>query len=194
MKSTPAVAVKEVRSGGRTGRMADLRRRITTLRETIRCHDHLYYVLDRPEISDQEYDRLFDELRTLEREYPELITPDSPTQRVGGTPISSFAQVRHLAPMLSLGSSTDTEAVRQFDSRVRRETGRAVTYVLEPKFDGLSVELVYEKGLFVRASTRGDRLVGEGVTKNVKTIRSVPLRLWTEIRAAPSLLAIRGEL
>jgi DNA ligase (NAD+) len=164
------------------------------LRETIRHHDYLYYVLDQPEIPDEEYDRLFAELRQLEQDHPELITPDSPTQRVGGAPLPSFPEVQHLAPMLSLESVTGTEAVRQFDSRVRRELGRTnVAYVLEPKFDGVSLELVYEQGSLARASTRGDGMVGEGVTANVRTIPSAPLRLWTKALAAPRVLAVRGE-
>jgi DNA ligase (NAD+) len=175
-------------------RPVETRRRIDSLREAIRGHDYQYYVLDRPEISDEEYDRLFEELQHLEQAHPELVTPDSPTQRVGGAPLSSFPQVRHLSPMLSLDSATADGAVRQFDSRVRQELRRKkVTYVLEPKFDGLSLELVYEQGRLARASTRGNGLVGEGVTENVKTMRSVPLRLRTESLSAPRLLALRGE-
>jgi DNA ligase (NAD+) len=167
-------------------------RRIEALRDAIRQHDHAYYVLDRPTIADEGYDRLFDELRRLEQEYPQLITADSPTQRVGGTLLPSFAPVRHLAPMLSLNSSTNPDAVRQFDRRVRQALdGRPVTYVIEPKFDGLSLEIVYEDGQFVRASTRGDGVRGEGVTENVKAIRSVPLRLRG--KHAPRVLAVRAE-
>jgi DNA ligase (NAD+) len=166
--------------------------RIDELREAIRQHDHAYYVLDRPAISDEDYDRLFDELRRLEQAYPQLITADSPTQRVGGAPLPSFTQVRHLTPMLSLDSSTSPDVVRQFDRRIRQAVrDRPMRYVLEPKFDGLSLELVYEDGRFVRASTRGDGVRGEGVTENVKAIRSVPLQL----RGAqtPRVLAVRAE-
>lgn len=172
---------------------AEARRRAEELRAAIRRHDYLYYVLDRPEISDEEYDRLFDELRQLEDAYPALTTPDSPTQRVGGAPLSEFPEVRHLAPMLSLESVTDPEEVRRFDQRVRERLGRNVAYVVEPKFDGLSLELVYEHGRLARASTRGDGERGEGVTENVKTIRAVPLRLREDNRPAPRLLAVRGE-
>jgi DNA ligase (NAD+) len=158
----------------------------------IREHDYRYYVLDRPAISDAEYDRLLAELVRLEAAYPDLVTPDSPTQRVAGTPVSAFPTVAHLAPMLSLESVTDSDAVRRFAQRMRAATGgKTVRYVVEPKFDGLSLEVVYENGVLERASTRGDGEQGEGVTENVKTIRSVPLRLHG--RAVPRLLAIRGE-
>ena len=174
---------------------SDVRRRIVDLRETIRHHDYLYYTLDRPEISDKEYDRLFGELLHLEQQHPELITPDSPTQRVSGEPARSFTQVRHLAPMLSLESVTTTEAVQQFDARVHGELARKeLAYVLEPKFDGLSMELVYEQGTLARASTRGDGRIGEGVTENVKTMRTVPLRLRTGAASMPRVLAVRGEV
>ncbi len=163
------------------------------MREEIRRHDHAYYVLDRPEISDEEYDRLFDELRRLEQAHPELVTPDSPTQRVGGAPLPAFTQVRHAVPMLSLDSVTAPDDVRQFDRRIRHSLGDRTTYVLEPKFDGLSLELVYEDGGFVRASTRGDGVRGEDVTHNVRTIPALPLRLRTGAAAAPRVLAVRAE-
>ncbi|MFN3322536.1 MAG: NAD-dependent DNA ligase LigA [Bryobacteraceae bacterium] len=169
------------------------RRRISRLREEIRHHDHLYYVLDRPEISDEEYDRLFNELRELEAASPDLVTPDSPTQRVAGQPSPSFPEVVHVTPLLSLDSVTAPEAVHEFVRRVQRETGRSLSFVLEPKFDGLSIELVYEDGRLSRASTRGDGVRGEGVTENVKTIRSVPLSLRTGSARPPRLLAVRGE-
>jgi DNA ligase (NAD+) len=151
-------------------------RRIAALRKEIRHHDHLYYVLDQPVISDEAYDRLFRELRALESSYPELIAPDSPTQRVAGAPLESFSQVEHAAPMLSLESDREEGALRRFDERLRKAVER-VHYVLEPKLDGLSVELVYEQGVLVRASTRGDGVRGEGITDNARTIRSLPLRL-----------------
>jgi DNA ligase (NAD+) len=169
-----------------------VRRRIARLRRAIRQHDYRYYVLDRPTISDAEYDRLFAELLRLEEAHPELAASDSPTQRVGGAAASAFPTVRHFAPMLSLESVTDEDAVRRFDERIRAsEHGHAVRYLLEPKFDGLSLELVYSDGALVQASTRGDGEHGEGVTENVKTIRSVPLRLQGS--AVPQLLAVRGE-
>ncbi len=170
------------------------RRRIEALRAEIRRHDYRYYVLDRPEVSDETYDALLAELRALEARYPELVTPDSPTQRVAGGLREGFVSVEHTAPMLSLESGYGEADLRRFDERVRRELpGQAIRYVLEEKFDGLSVELVYEEGVLVRAATRGDGRVGEDVTANVRTIRSVPLRLRDEERAVPELLAVRGE-
>lgn len=169
-----------------------VRRRIEQLRRAIRRHDYRYYVLDRPSISDAQYDRLYAELTRLEGAHPELVAADSPTQRVAGAPLSSFPAVRHLAPMLSLESVTDAAAVRRFDERVRQAARRIhVRYAMEPKFDGLSLEVVYRDGVLLRASTRGDGERGEGVTENVKTIRSVPLRLRG--RDVPRLLAVRGE-
>jgi DNA ligase (NAD+) len=173
--------------------LAQARRRIDQLRREIRKHDYHYYVLDRPLISDEAYDRLFEELKRLEAAYPELVTPDSPTQRVAGTPVAAFPEVRHLAPMLSLDSITDPAEVRRFDERVRQAAGGPVVYSLEPKFDGLSLEIVYEAGRLVRASTRGDGVRGEGVTENVKTIRAVPLVLREATRPAPTVLSVRAE-
>ncbi|HYC22582.1 MAG TPA: NAD-dependent DNA ligase LigA, partial [Candidatus Bathyarchaeia archaeon] len=170
------------------------RRRAGKLRAEIRRHDHLYYVLDRPEISDAAYDRLFAELSRIEAEFPALVSPDSPTQRVAGEPLAAFPSVRHVVPMLSLESVTDPAAVRSFVTRLEAVRGRRrVALVLEPKFDGLSLELVYERGKLARASTRGDGVRGEGVTANVKTIRSVPLELSDCARSVPRLLALRGE-
>jgi len=167
--------------------------RVEQLRSQIREHDYRYYVLDRPTISDAEYDRLFGELVRLEAAHPDLVTRDSPTQRVAGVPLSAFPTIAHLAPMLSLESVTAVDAVRRFDERVRAAAHRKTVrrYVVEPKFDGLSLEVVYRDGLLQRASTRGDGERGEGVTENVKTIRSVPLRLHG--RDVPRLLAVRGE-
>ncbi|MGE0463093.1 MAG: NAD-dependent DNA ligase LigA [Vicinamibacterales bacterium] len=168
------------------------RRQAERLRAAIRAHDHRYYVLDRPTISDAAYDRLFRQLVRLEAAHPEIVTPDSPTQRVAGAPSPAFPAVRHLAPMLSLESVTDADEVRRFDERVRTSAGGApVRYVLQPKLDGLSIEAVYRNGVLLRASTRGDGTRGEGVTANVKTIRSVPLRLGGT--SVPRLLAVRGE-
>ena len=168
------------------------RRRAEQLRDVIRQHDYRYYVLDQPAISDAEYDRLFGELVRLEAAHPELVTPDSPTQRVAGAPLPAFPTIEHLAPMLSLESVTNADDVRRFDERIRASVGgRPVRYMLEPKFDGLSIEIVYRDGVLLRASTRGDGERGEGVTENVKTIRSVPLRLRGN--SVPRLLAVRGE-
>lgn len=173
----------------------EARRRIEELREEIRRHDWLYYVKDAPEVSDAEYDRLFHELRDLEEEHPDLRTPDSPTQRVAGQPSEKFPTVEHAAPMLSLDSDASEQEARRFDERLRKALGdERVSYVVEPKFDGLSVELVYEDGELARASTRGDGARGEGITSNVRTIRSVPLRLRDGARPVPATLAIRGEV
>lgn len=160
------------------------------MREEIRRHDYLYYVLDRPEISDDEYDRLFEELRELERAHPELVTPDSPTQRVAGEPRPGFSTVRHAAPMLSLEATREEEAVRSFVNRFPEET----RLLLQPKLDGASLELVYEDGVLKRAVTRGDGRRGEDVTANARTIDTIPLRLREADRPAPALLAVRGEV
>jgi DNA ligase (NAD+) len=166
-------------------------KRVRELRTQIRHHDYLYYVKDAPEISDEAYDELFDDLRSLEERFPDLVTPDSPTQRVGGVPLDKFPTIQHMAPMMSLDSSQDEAALRRFADRIRKATGE-LAYVVEPKFDGASVELVYENGLLVRASTRGDGRRGEGVTENVRTIASVPLRLRDG--GTKGLLAFRGEV
>ncbi len=168
--------------------------KIGPLREEIRRHAHLYYVHARPEIDDAEYDRLFRLLQAIEEAYPDLVTPDSPTQRVGAEPIDQFESFEHTAPMLSLDSSQDADDVRRFDERMRKALDADVAYVIEPKLDGASIELVYEDGLFTRAVTRGNGRVGEGVTENLRTIPSVPLKLRTDVRPAPELLAVRGEV
>jgi DNA ligase (NAD+) len=169
---------------------------IRTLRREIRRHDYLYYVEARPELSDEQYDRLFRRLQALEEAFPDLVTQDSPTQRVGAEPQESFRTVRHTAPMLSLDSSQEESALRRFDERVRKavEGDHEVAYLLEPKLDGASIELVYEAGVLVRAVTRGNGHQGEEVTENVRTIPSVPLRLRDAEREAPPLLAVRGEV
>jgi DNA ligase (NAD+) len=168
--------------------------RIEALRSEIRQHDHRYYVEDAPEISDGAYDRLFRKLKELEERFPELVTPDSPTQRVSGAVLESLETVEHLAPMLSLDSAEKLEVLERFDRRMRETLDRDVDYVLDPKFDGASLELVYEEGVLVRAATRGDGLRGEGITDNVRTIAAVPLRLRDEVRAVPKVLALRGEV
>ncbi|MDP2678600.1 MAG: NAD-dependent DNA ligase LigA, partial [Rhodoferax sp.] len=154
------------------------------LRQTLHDHAHRYYVLDTPTLPDAEYDRLFRQLQALEARHPELITQDSPTQRVGGKPLDQFAQVRHAVPMLSIRTETDTQAsgAELFDARVRRELGLspidpAIGYVAEPKFDGLAMNLRYEQRVLVQAATRGDGEVGEDVTQNIRTIGQIPLRL-----------------
>jgi len=169
--------------------------RIQELREQINYHNYLYYVLDSPEISDAEYDRLFDELLELEKKHPELITPDSPTQRVGATPLEEFKTVRHSLPMLSLNKSTSEPEFLDFHRRVLELSGveeKKIKYTVEPKFDGLAIELVYRKGIFTIGSTRGDGVVGEDVTRNLKTIKTIPLKLLGE--TLPELLEVRGEV
>ena len=165
------------------------------LRTKIQRHDHLYHAVGRPEISDAAYDALFRRLKALEEALPELVTKDSPTRRVGAAPKSDLPTVVHTAPMLSLDSTQDADEVRRFDERVRSAVDvDAVEYLLEPKLDGVSIELVYEDGVLTRAVTRGNGREGEGVTDNVRTISSVPLRLWTEERPSPEILAVRGEV
>ncbi len=170
-------------------------KRLEELRREIRQHDYLYYVKSAPEVSDASYDRLMRELVALERENPSLVTSDSPSQRVAGKVQEEFGEIEHLAPMLSLESAMDAEEVGEFDKRVKKGLGADLPfeYVAEPKFDGLSVELVFVDGKFERASTRGDGTVGEDVTQNVKTIHSLPLRLLTTVRSAPGTVAIRAE-
>jgi DNA ligase (NAD+) len=167
---------------------------IDNLRREIRRHDYLYYVKDRPEISGEEYDWLFDALKRLEEQFPELTTPDSPTQRVGAKPLDKFGIVEHTAPMLSLDATREEDEVRRFDERTRRSLNGKVRYLLEEKFDGASVELVYENAMLKRAVTRGDGQRGAEITENIKTIRSVPLKLAEEDRKTPKLLAVRGEV
>jgi len=171
---------------------SEAQKRIKWLRDEINRHDYLYYVLNSPEISDSEYDKLRRELEELEREFPDLVTPDSPTQRVGALPRGELPVVEHLRQMLSLESAMKESEVRDFANRVFKALGREdVEFTAEPKFDGLSVELVYENGVLVRGATRGDGMSGEDITPNVKTIRTVPLRLRGN--SPPVLLAVRGE-
>ena len=168
------------------------RARHEELAERIRHHDHRYYVLDDPVIEDSEYDRLLRELETLEEAHPALVTPDSPTQRVGGGVADAFAEVEHIVPLLSLDSIHEESELREFCRRTERELGMtSVEYSLEPKYDGLSVELVYESGVFIRGSTRGNGRIGEDITANLRTIGSLPLRLAGE--NVPERLAVRGE-
>jgi len=170
--------------------------RIETLSKELERHNRLYYEKDMPEITDAEYDALFKELQGLEGSFPELALPDSPTKRVGGRPLAKFSQVRHTMPMLSLENGFTEEDIRDFDDRVKRFLGlsadSAIAYMCEPKMDGVAVELVYQQGLFAIGSTRGDGLVGEEVTENLKTMRDIPLRLRME--QPPELLTVRGEV
>ena len=172
---------------------AKVSKRAAELREQLRYHNHRYYVLDDPEIPDAEYDRLLRELQTLETEHPALITPDSPTQRVGAEPIKAFGEVRHEVPMLSLDNAFSVDDMANFDRRVReRLEVDEVQYTAEPKLDGLAVSLLYEHGVLVRGATRGDGSTGEDITQNVRTIASIPLKLMG--KKAPAVLEVRGEV
>ncbi len=156
----------------------NLEKDIEKLRKEIRYHEHRYYVLNDPEISDFEFDKLMRRLHDLEREHPDLVTSDSPTQRVGGQPAEEFPKVRHAVPMLSLDNTYSVDELKDFDRRVRELSGRAkVEYVGELKLDGLSMALTYENGVLTHGVTRGDGVEGEDVTPNVRTIRSVPLKI-----------------
>jgi DNA ligase (NAD+) len=169
--------------------------RAAELRRELEYHGHRYYVLDEPEIGDDEYDALLGELRDLERDHPELLTPDSPTQRVGGSPLSRFEPVTHLQPMLSLANARDEEELRAWNQRITNLLEKQgmddpqLEYVVEPKVDGLAISLLYEDGVLVRGATRGDGEVGEDVTQNLRTIKAIPLR----VEDAPPLLEVRGE-
>ena len=168
------------------------------LREEINYHNYRYYILDSPVISDAEYDRLFKKLQEIEKKFPHLITPDSPTQKVGAKPLSEFKTISHTIPMLSLNNANIIEDAREFDERVKRflETKDEIEYVAEPKMDGLAIELVYVNGIFTAGSTRGDGYRGEDVTLNLKTVKSIPLKLMSEpkVHRIPEKLEVRGEV
>ena len=174
----------------------EVRARMEKLRALLRYHSYLYHTLDQPEISDAEYDALMHELRALEAQYPEFITPDSPTQRVGAEPRDEFTKVRHPYPMTSLADAFSREEVEAWRERVYRLIPRdtPLEYVVEPKIDGLAVAITYEEGLLVRGATRGDGFVGEDITANVRTIRNVPLRIPVSEGVAPRLIEVRGEV
>src|ERR1700675_2259944 len=176
----------------------DSEKKIEALREKIRHHEYLYYVLDNPEISDAEFDKLMRQLKDLESEHPSLITPDSPTQRVGGKPREGFVKVRHSSQMLSLDNTYSEEELRAWERRVHELSGRKdVDYVCELKLDGMSLALIYEDGKLVRGVTRGDGTVGEDVTLNIRTVRSIPLAIPKEkLKEAgiPPDFEVRGEL
>ncbi|MGE3317700.1 MAG: NAD-dependent DNA ligase LigA [Candidatus Berkiella sp.] len=169
-------------------------KRLNKLKELIREHDYRYYVLDDPSIPDADYDDLFQELKTIEKDHPELITNDSPTQRVGGAPAKGFSTVKHLSPMLSLDNAFSTDEIERFDQRIKQLLGneRDIEYHCEPKFDGIAVSLLYENGELVRGATRGDGNVGEDITANIRTVMSIPLRLTG--RHLPQRLEVRGEV
>src|SRR5271169_6933143 len=176
----------------------DVRQKIDALRDKIRYHEHRYYVLDDPEISDAEFDRLVNELKVLEAEHPELITPDSPTQRVGGKPREGFVKVRHSTAMLSLDNAYSEEELRDWERRVHELTGESqVDYVCELKLDGMSLALRFNGGKLALGLTRGDGTIGEDVTPNVRTVRSVPLTIAEKIldkAGLPHDFEVRGEL
>jgi len=173
-----------------------LKKRAEKLREEIEYHNYRYYVLDQPEISDAQYDRLMRELENLEKQYPELRTPNSPTQRIGAPPLEEFEIVRHTIPMLSLANAFDESESRDFDKRVKKFLGSSsdIAYVAEPKLDGLAVELVYERGQFVVGSTRGDGVNGENITQNLRTLKTIPLQLIRKEIPVPERLEVRGEV
>lgn len=175
---------------------AEVRKRLASLREQINYHARRYYVLDDPQISDGEYDALFQELLGLEESFPELITADSPSQRVGGVPLPQFEQVTHPTPMLSLENAFQQSDMLDFEVRLQRflNTETPLTYVAEPKLDGLAVELLYENGLLAQGATRGDGRVGEDITANIKTIPSIPLKLNMPPDGGPAILEVRGEV
>jgi DNA ligase (NAD+) len=174
-----------------TGPVEDIR--IAQIRDLIRLYDFEYYVQDTPSVSDNEYDGLFRELQSLEAKHPNLVTPDSPTQRVGGSPVKAFNSITHRVAMLSLNNAFGDDELRSFDKRVREGLGlNQVEYAVEPKFDGLAITLTYENGIFTQGATRGDGYTGEDVTHNLKTIRSIPQRL--NIQNPPKLLEVRGEV
>lgn len=177
---------------------ANVKKEMEELREKLRYHEYRYYVLDEPEISDAAYDRLMERLKGLERAHPELVTPDSPTVRVGGAPREGFQTVRHARPMLSLDNAFSYDALREWDRRIREGSGKEkIEYIAEHKFDGLSISLQYEDGVLIRGVTRGDGTTGEDVTPNVKTIRSIPLRMDSAVLKKAKLAAdfeVRGEV
>src|SRR5881398_2248005 len=172
----------------------DVQARLDELRAELNHHLYRYHVLDEPEIPDAEYDRLYDELKSLEEEHPDLITPDSPTQRVGAPPSERFRKVQHITPMGSLEKVSDDESLFKWaeDVRKRLDSDEPVAFVLEPKIDGLAINLTFENGLFTRGATRGDGEIGEDVTVNLRTIPSIPLRILGD--DVPSLVEVRGEV
>ncbi|HYG73049.1 MAG TPA: NAD-dependent DNA ligase LigA, partial [Actinomycetota bacterium] len=169
------------------------KRRVDELRADLNHHSYRYHVLDDPEISDAEYDELMRELRALEERFPELVTEDSPTQRVGGAPVTDlFAPVEHRTPMLSLDNAFSLEELEAWATRVERDAGSGVRYSLEQKIDGVAVALTYQKGVLTKGATRGDGRVGEDITANVRTVRNVPRRL--DLKDPPAYLEVRGEI
>jgi DNA ligase (NAD+) len=174
---------------------SDIKEEIEKLRETIARHDNLYYVKNEPEITDHEYDKLYKKLKDLEAAHPDLITADSPTQRVGGKPSQGFPVVKHIVPMLSMDNTYSSEELREFDGRIKKNLkGKKYEYVVELKFDGVSISLLYRDGAWVRGATRGDGVEGDDVSANLKTIRSIPLSFKDKVKDVPKTVEIRGEV
>ncbi|MCB1658197.1 MAG: NAD-dependent DNA ligase LigA, partial [Pseudomonadales bacterium] len=173
---------------------SDVIAQLAQLKEKIRHHNHLYYVLDNPQISDAEYDNLFRQLQQIEHDYPSLMTEDSPTQGVGGQALDAFNNITHSVPMLSLGNVFSHQELLDFERKVkeRLETNHEIEYCAELKLDGLAISLIYENGIFIQGATRGDGVTGEDITHNLKTIRNLPLKLNTN--HPPALLEVRGEV
>lgn len=189
LETKPDISIDDIDSAEDAGEAAE------KLRDAIRYHNYRYYVQDDPVISDAEYDRLMQQLQSLEEAFPEIQTPDSPTQKVGGESQDELGAVRHPVPMLSLKAVYEADDVRSFDETCRKELGQdTIEYTAEPKFDGVAIELIYEEGRLVQAATRGDGQTGEEVTANAKTIREVPLRLHGHKREVPERLVVRGEV
>ena len=173
----------------------DIKKEIEKLRDTIRHNDHLYYVLNKPKVSDREYDALYRKLKDLEDAHPEFITPDSPTQRVGGKPAESFPVVKHIVPMMSMDNTYSADELKEFDERVKKNLkNEKYEYAAELKFDGVSISLLYENGIWVRGATRGDGVEGDDVSNNLKTIRSIPLSFKDKVKKVPKRIEIRGEV
>jgi DNA ligase (NAD+) len=174
----------------------EIQMQIQDLREQLQYHSHRYYVLDDPVIADSDYDRLFQELLQLEKEHPELVTPDSPSQRVGGAPLAGFEEVTHVHPMLSLDNIFDAAGLAEFEKKLQRylKSTAPINYVAEPKMDGLAVELFYEQGIFITGSTRGDGVTGENITAQLQTVQSIPLKLHDGAGDIPEQLVVRGEV
>ncbi|MFQ5903118.1 MAG: NAD-dependent DNA ligase LigA [Candidatus Binatia bacterium] len=174
----------------------EIKKEVFNLRREIEKHNHHYYVLDNPLVSDAEYDRLFRRLLELEKRHPEFASPDSPTQKVGAPPLERFTTVRHTLPMLSLNNANDREEMEEFEERIQRflKSPQSIEYVVEPKIDGVAVELVYEQGRLTVGSTRGDGINGEEITQNLKTVRSIPLTLHKGRKSVPGHLEVRGEV
>ena len=176
--------------------MVAITKKIKLLRQQINDHNYRYYVLDDPVISDGEYDQLFRTLEQCEQQHPELIVPESPTQRIGAEPLQVFGTVTHRIPMMSLSNAMSDDELNAFDERLKKalDVIIEIEYVSEPKLDGLAVELIYENGVFVNGSTRGDGISGEDITANLKTIKAIPLALRNDKRSIPRLLEVRGEV